>query len=97
MADKLSEQANSSGSGVADEARDQISGSVVSVVFRNDENGYTVCTIKPHGGRSEPFTLVGSCAAIWEGEEISAAGNWINHPQHGKQFQANDITCVKPS
>ena len=97
MADKLSEQANSSGSGVADEARDQISGSVVSVVFRNDENGYTVCTIKPHGGRSEPFTLVGSCAAIWEGEEISAAGNWINHPQHGKQFQATAITCVTPS
>ncbi len=76
---------------------DTVTGSVVSVVFRNDETGYTVCTVRPAGAAAEPFVLVGSCAAIWEGEELTAEGAWARHPQHGRQFQAASITCVTPT
>lgn len=78
-------------------AADTVTGSVVSVVFRNDESGYTVCTVRPSEPVAEPFVLVGSCAAIWEGEEITADGAWTRHPQHGRQFQATTITCVTPT
>ena len=42
-------------------------------------------------------TVVGSCAAIWEGEEIHAEGEWVRHPSHGQQFQAKTITCITPT
>ncbi|MEI7901234.1 MAG: ATP-dependent RecD-like DNA helicase [bacterium] len=79
---------------------DTVSGTVESIVYRNDESGYTVCTVKTQGGirkREEFITLVGTCAAIWEGEELHAEGQWIRHPSHGQQFQARTITCITPT
>jgi len=79
---------------------DSVTGTVESIVFRNDESGYTVCTIKTpakRGMREEFLTIVGSCATIWEGEELHAEGSWIRHPSHGRQFQADSITCIAPT
>lgn len=77
-----------------------VTGTVESIVFRNDETGYTVCTVKTQGSnraREEFVTVVGSCAAIWEGEELHAEGQWTRHPSHGQQFQAKTITCITPT
>ena len=78
-----------------------VTGSVESIVFRNDETGYTVCSVKTQGGgvrqHDAVVTVVGSCAAIWEGEEIHAEGEWVRHPSHGQQFQAKTITCITPT
>ncbi len=78
-----------------------VSGTVESIVYRNDETGYTVCTVKTRAasrGNPEEFvTLVGNCAAMWEGEELHAEGQWIRHPSHGQQFQAKAITCITPT
>ena len=53
-----------------------VTGSVESIVFRNDETGYTVCSVKTQGDGDRQYdavvTVVGSCAAIWEGEDIHA-------------------------
>jgi len=78
-----------------------VSGTVESIVYRNDETGYTVCTVKTRdasrNNREEFVTIVGSCAAIWEGEELHAEGQWTRHPSHGQQFQAKQITCITPT
>ena len=80
-----------------------VSGTVESIVYRNDETGYTVCTLKTVSRaagsrlREEMVTLVGSCAAMWEGEEVHAEGQWIRHPSHGRQFQAKTIRCITPT
>jgi exodeoxyribonuclease V alpha subunit len=80
-----------------------ISGTVESIVFRNDETGYTVCTLKTvnrsAGSRlhEEKVTVVGNCAAMWEGEELHAEGQWNRHPSHGRQFHAKSITCITPT
>ena len=82
------------------ESNDVLNGTVESIVYRNDETGYTVCSIKPHGairGQEACVTIVGNCAAIWEGEELQAEGQWIRHPAHGQQFQAKNITCITPT
>jgi len=79
---------------------DTISGTVESIVYRNDETGYTVCTVKTGcgaRGRADFVTLVGNCAAMWEGEELHAEGQWNRHPSHGRQFQAKTITCITPT
>ena len=80
--------------------QDEVTGSVDSVVYRNDETGYVVLNLKIEGGTANgapTAVVVGKCAAIWEGEEIKANGKWIRHPQHGLQFNAENIACVVPS
>ncbi|MBQ9431517.1 MAG: ATP-dependent RecD-like DNA helicase [Kiritimatiellae bacterium] len=86
------------------DSQHHITGTVESIVFRNDETGYTVCNVRPakdgswHSAVSdEVFTVVGVCAAIWEGEEMQADGEWVNHPSHGNQFQAKNIVCITPT
>ena len=74
----------------------ELTGVVESIVFRNEDNGYTVCSVKPDGQR-EPVTVVGASAAMWIGETMRADGHWIRHPRHGFQFQANEITCMAPT
>ncbi|MDD2456527.1 MAG: ATP-dependent RecD-like DNA helicase [Kiritimatiellae bacterium] len=77
-----------------------VTGTVESIVYRNDENGYTVCTVKIPArirGREDLVTVVGNCAAIWEGEELQAEGEWVRHKAHGQQFHAKTITCITPT
>jgi len=81
-------------------AEESVTGTVESIVYRNDENGYTVCHVRPHSrlhSRDELVTVVGNCAAIWEGEELHAEGVWVRHKSHGPQFQARVITCITPT
>ncbi len=81
-------------------AEETVTGTVESIVYRNDENGYTVCNVKFPSrvrGRAELVTVVGTCAAIWEGEELRAEGTWVRHRSHGQQFQAKTITCIIPT
>jgi exodeoxyribonuclease V alpha subunit len=74
----------------------ELCGVVESIVFRNEDNGYSVCRVKADGQR-DPVTVVGNCSAMWVGENLRAEGKWIRHPQHGFQFQADAITCMAPS
>ena len=79
-------------------ASEEISGSVENVTFRNETTGYTVCSVKIHGAETAgPSIVVGTCAAMWVGEELRAKGKWVCHPQHGLQFQAETLTCIAPT
>ncbi len=80
--------------------QDEITGSVESIVYRNDETGYFVFHLKvanqPDFG-SDTSVVVGKCSTLWDGEEIRAKGKWIRHPQHGLQFNADSIACIVPT
>ncbi len=82
------------------QASHQISGSVESILFRNEENGYTVLSIRPvaeRQGDTRRITVVGKCATVWIGEELTAEGTWTEDPRFGRQFKAETITCVAPT
>ncbi len=72
-----------------------ISGVIERIVYRSEETGYTVCVLK---GRGQPdgLTVVGTCAAVWEGETLEATGHWLRHKTHGLQFSAHRMLCVEP-
>lgn len=80
----------------AADRKEEISGTVESVVFRNEESGYTVCSVRLPD-KSEPVTVVGNCATIWVGENLRATGAWTHHRRHGYQFQADSIVCIAPT
>lgn len=76
--------------------KDDITGSVISIPFRAEDTGYTVCTVKADGMK-DPLTLVGNCPAIWVGETVKASGTWTQHRVHGRQFVAETMTCIAPT
>ncbi|MBN2302506.1 MAG: ATP-dependent RecD-like DNA helicase [Lentisphaerae bacterium] len=78
------------------QGKHQIIGIVENIVFRSEETGYTVCTVKSPDMDS-PITVVGNCPALWIGETLEATGEWVRHQRHGYQFQASVITCIPPT
>ncbi len=63
----------------------ELSGQVESIVYRNDENGYTVIEL---AGENEMITAVGIMPMVSVGEHVKLYGTYKNHPSYGQQFSA---------
>lgn len=72
--------------------QDSIDGLVERITFRNEQNGYTVASVKCG---DETVTVVGSLPFLSEGESAVFYGAFIVHPTYGKQFKA-DVFERKP-
>ena len=72
-----------------------VTGYIDHVIFRNDDNGYTVMVLKGLEEEKE-LTCVGTFPAITQGASIEATGNYITHPVYGKQFQISSYTEKMP-
>lgn len=62
--------------------RTTVIGTILAVVFQNEENGYTVARIVTDDG--EPVTVVGCIPCAAPGEELILTGRYTTHPQHGE-------------
>lgn len=67
-----------------------IDGTVDTVLFLNEQNGYTVLDLDTGG---DYVTVVGELGAVEEGEELKLGGKYVNHPKFGAQFRAE--TCQR--
>lgn len=72
---------------------DVLEGYVEKIVFRNNENGYTVLNLS---GDEDDITLVGNFTFINEGEYIRAEGNYTSHQIYGEQFQVKTYEVKEP-
>ncbi len=73
---------------------DSIKGSLESVVFHNDKNGYTVADFDVNG---EMITVVGTMDTPRIGEYMTMTGFWKEHPIYGDQFQMENFTLDLPT
>lgn len=73
---------------------DNITGYVDHIVYQNSDNGYTVMTLVAEG---EEVTCVGMCKGLGQGENISAEGEYIDHPVYGRQFKIQTYETVAPT
>ena len=68
----------------------RIEGSVESIVFRNEDNHYTVARFRSdtrgHPSRGELTTIVGALPGVQVGELLSIEGEWENDPRYGRQL-----------
>lgn len=62
-----------------------ISGTVDTVIYRNEENGYTVLELECE---DEYITAVGDLGDIKAGEEVTLHGDYSTHSKYGVQFNA---------
>ena len=65
-----------------------IEGTVSSIIFQNEENGYTILRLEAEQGE---ITVVGCMPGIAPGESVSVRGGWVRHPSYGEQFKAESI------
>jgi exodeoxyribonuclease V alpha subunit len=71
-----------------------IEGTVLEIVFRNDENGWTVMSIDFSG---ELTTAVGCMPHIHEGEFVRLFGAWTEHRMYGWQFAVTSVETRLPN
>jgi len=80
-----------------------ITGSVERVTYYNPENGYSVLRLRlsgkrlPGTGRDGLTTVVGNLPQVAAGENLTLEGDWVTHPKHGKQFQAQKCEQNMPA
>jgi len=74
----------------------EITCTVKSVVFHNEENGYTIMQVEVKS-RAGAITVLGNLPAVVEGEDIRATGKWVDDKRFGAQFRAEQIIPVAPT
>ena len=72
----------------------ELSGSIDSIIFKNEENGYTVLRLLDENG--ERVTVVGTFPYAAPGENMIVSGQWMNHSVHGRQFKSEFAQRLMP-
>ncbi len=71
-----------------------IVGTVTAVIFRNEENGYTVLRLDTD--ESGEITAVGCMPGVTPGETLEAEGKWMKHASYGEQFKVESLQRRMP-
>lgn len=72
----------------------QLEGYVERIVYRNEENGYSVLVMMK--GKEE-ISAVGFFPEIAEGEYLEITGDIVQHPMYGEQWKITSYQFVAPS
>ena len=70
-----------------------IEGYVEHIIFRNEDNGYTVLNLAAGG---DEITCIGSLPFISEGEYVKAEGFYTSHVSYGEQFRIEHCEATVP-
>jgi len=70
-----------------------LDGYVEHIIFRNEDNGYTVMSLIVDG---QDVTCVGNFQYISEGETIEAKGSYTDHAVYGQQFKVTSYETKIP-
>ncbi|MGI6007854.1 MAG: ATP-dependent RecD-like DNA helicase [Ruminococcus sp.] len=73
--------------------QDTVEGYVEHIIFRNEENGYTVLQLKTQGSS---LTCTGIFNSVSEGETVALRGNYTEHVLYGRQFKADSYEIRMP-
>ena len=71
-----------------------LQGTVNGTLFRNDENGYSVVSLRVEGNLQ---TAVGIFPELTDGEQLVLEGEWTHHAQYGRQFKASGFHVETPT
>lgn len=88
-------------------------GTIVEIIFRNEENGYTVAVMESREERNDEagsnssadlgttvgefFTVVGNLPRVSKGSHFKLTGSFKTHPNYGEQFAFSEFEEVEPT
>ena len=70
-----------------------VEGYVDHIIFRNEDNGYTVLNLMVNGSE---LTCVGTFEYIGEGELLELTGTYVEHSTYGQQFKVESYETKIP-
>ena len=70
-----------------------IEGYVDHIIFRNEDNGYTVFVLNT---KEDEVTCVGSLPIIDEGQALELNGTYTTHASYGEQFKLDSYRFITP-
>ncbi len=73
---------------------EKIEGMISEIVFKNEDNGYTIAHLV---NENDEIVVVGCMPTLAIGESIEVEGKWVNHKIYGTQFEVNSFMPVTPS
>ena len=73
----------------------RIEGSVETVIYSNDDNGYAICDFGTED--DELITIVGTLPYVSEGDTLAVYGRWIHNPKYGRQFKVEEYEKKLPA
>src|SRR5712691_3260178 len=78
-----------------------LEGSVESIVFRNEDNHYTVARFRPNDSgrlfRDDLTTIVGTLPGVHVGELLLVEGEWEKDPKYGRRLHIISFTQRLPA
>ena len=80
----------------ADDELVSLKGVLKSVLYYNQDNGYTVGLLSL-AKEKKTITITGYFPTVQCGETLSVKGTWIKHAQYGQQLQCVEFTSELPS
>ena len=72
----------------------ELKGSVTDIIFRNEENGYSVVELACKG---RLLTAVGKFPPVTEGQELVLEGRYVINRQFGEQFAVDKVAVAQPT
>ena len=72
----------------------RLTGTVLEIVYRNVENGYSVVWLDTN---PMPCTAVGVFPPVASGEVVEVEGEWVNNSRFGEQFAVESVTVKPPA
>lgn len=70
-----------------------LNGDIDEIVFRNEDNGYTVLVLDFNG---EPVTCVGKFPPVHEGMRLEVSGEVVKNKKYGEQFSVSTVKVLPP-
>ncbi len=73
-----------------------LEGTIERITFQSELDGYTVVRLTPRG-KSYVVTAVGRLLGIRVGETLELEGEWVDHREHGRQFEVSAFRALMPA
>lgn len=71
----------------------EIKGEIREIIYKNEINSYTIAVFETE---EEETTVVGYLPFIEKGDNLKIVGNFIEHPEYGRQFKIETFEKVMP-
>ena len=66
------------------------------ITYHSEQDGYTVARVQPRD-KNYMVTIVGKLLGVQVGESLELEGRWVDHPEHGRQFEVERFRTVLPA
>jgi exodeoxyribonuclease V alpha subunit len=73
-----------------------LEGTLERITFHSPTDGYTVARLSPRD-KSYTVTVVGKLLGVQVGETLSLEGRWVEHSEHGRQFEISAFRTLMPA